>query len=60
MRAPRSKLQYVADAAAMGSARSLNGTSTGITNARSQAQRIASVNTVAGQAFSLTQRTGTS
>jgi hypothetical protein len=44
----------------MGSARSLNGTSTGITNARSQAQRIASVNTVAGQAFSLTQRTGTS
>ena len=57
-RTAQQQLQDVADAAAMGAARSLNGTAAGITNARSQAQRIAAANTVAGQTFALDANTG--
>lgn len=57
-RTVQQQLQYVADAAALGAARSLDGTAAGIANARGQARRVASANVVAGQALVLDANSG--
>ena len=57
-RTVQQQLQYVADAAALGAARSLDGTAAGIANAHGQARRVASANVVAGQALVLDANSG--